>query len=220
MAWEVIHKDSWPAGVVPNIVDYDAVRPSFSWDEARDDLDGLPGGRGLNIAHEAVDRHAHGPSAERVAFRFIERDGSVTTTTYRELAEQTNRFANVLRELGIGKGDRVFALLGRVPELYITILGTLKNVSVFCPLFSAFGPEPVRQRIDRGNGKVLVTSPALYRRKVAPIRDALPGLEHVILVGGDGEDGTLDFDVLIGGVDDRFEVPRTGFTDYVMTHTS
>ena len=61
----------------------------------------------------------------------------------------------------------MFSLLGRVPELYIAVLGTLKNTSVFCPLFSAFGPEPIRQRLERGDGRVLVTTPALYRRKMA-----------------------------------------------------
>ena len=66
----------------------------------------------------------------------------------------------------------------------MAVLGTLKRRSVVCPLFSAFGPEPVRQRLDLGDGRVLVTTPALYRRKVAPIRHLLPRLEHVILVGG------------------------------------
>jgi acyl-coenzyme A synthetase/AMP-(fatty) acid ligase len=64
------------------------------------------------------------------------------------LRDQTNRFANALGRLGVGKGDRVYALMGRVPELYVTDLGALKNRSVFCPLFSAFGPEPIKARIN------------------------------------------------------------------------
>ena len=79
------------------------------------------------------------------------------------LQRLSNRFANVLRGLGIGKGDRVFALAGRIPELYIAALGALKNGSAFCPLFSAFGPEPIQQRLSIGEGKVLVTTRALYR---------------------------------------------------------
>jgi acetyl-CoA synthetase len=149
-AWPMIHKQGSVDGVVPNVADYDAARAAFSWDQARRQLDGLPGGRGLNIAHEAVDRHAAGPIADRVALRWLARDGSITETTYAELAATTNRFASALRRLGVGKGDRVFTLLGRVPELYVTALGTLKNISVLCPLFSAFGPEPIRQRLDRG----------------------------------------------------------------------
>ena len=72
--------------------------------------------------------------------------------TYAELARQTNRFANVLRGLGVGQGDRVFVLAGRIPELYVAALGALKNGSVVRPLFSAFGPEPIATRIELGDG--------------------------------------------------------------------
>ena len=77
------------------------------------------------------------------------------TSRYAELQAATNRFANVLAQRGIGKGQRVFSLLGRTPELYIAALGTLKNGSVFSPLFSAFGPEPIKARMTIGDAKVL-----------------------------------------------------------------
>ena len=86
------------------------------------------------------------------------------------------------RGLGVGKGDRVFVMAGRIPELYIAALGTLKNRSLFCPLFSAFGPEPIRARMAIGQAKVLVTTETLYRRKVEGIRSSLPSLEHVLVV--------------------------------------
>jgi acetyl-CoA synthetase len=216
-----IHKATWPAGVVPNIVDYDAARASFSWDAARRQLDGLPAGRGLNIAHEAVDRHAAGPAGTRVAMRWLRRDGTVTEATYAELRASTNRFANVLHDLDVGRGDRVFSLLGRVPELYVTALGALKNRSVFCPLFSAFGPEPIYQRLDRGDGRVLVTTPALYRRRVAPVRDSLPFLEHVLLVGGDEDDRpdcALGFDDLLAAASEGFEIEPTDPEDMALLH--
>ncbi|HEX4868811.1 MAG TPA: acetate--CoA ligase [Acidimicrobiales bacterium] len=221
MTWAPIEKGAWPAGVVPHVVDYEAARRSFTWEAARQDLDGLPGGRGLNIAHEAVDRHATGPLADRVALRWLRRDGTVTEATYAGLAETTNRFANVLRDLEVGRGDRVFTLLGRVPELYVTVLGTLKNASVLCPLFSAFGPEPIFQRLDRGGGRVLVTTPTLYRRRVAQLRDALPDLEHVLLVGPDGAVGidcTLGFDELLAAAAPDFEIPPTDPEDMALLH--
>ena len=74
-------------------------------------------------------------------------------------------------------------LAGRIPELYIAALGALKNGSVFTPLFSAFGPEPIQSRINIARAKVLVTTDALYRKKVEAIRSSLPSLEHVLLVG-------------------------------------
>ena len=219
MTWDPIEKRQWPNGVVPNIVDYDGARALFTWEKARQALDGLPGNRGLNIAHEAVDRHAGGGRRDRVALRWVARAGSRVEATYGELAARTNRFANVLRGLGVGKGDRVFTLLGRTPELYITVLGTLKNTSVFCPLVSAFGPEPIRQRLALGDARVLVTTPALYRRKVAPIRAALPGLEQVVLVGRSGEtEGTLDFDELMSGAAEAFEIPPTDPEDIALLH--
>jgi acetyl-CoA synthetase len=215
-----IHKRMSEGAVQPNVPDYDAARASFSWDEARRALDGLPGGRGLNIAHEAVDRHADGPLRGRVALRWLRRDGTVTDATYGDLKASTNRFANVLRSLDVRPGDRVFTLLGRVPELYVAAMGTLKHRCVLSPLFSAFGPEPIRQRLALGDAKVLVTTPSLYRRKVAPVRDALPGLRHVLLVGDDddGIPGTLDLAGLLADASDRFTIPATDPEDVALLH--
>jgi len=171
----------------PNLADYDRTCHHFTWDSARLMLEGLPHGRGLNIAHEAVDRHAAGPLAGHLALRWIGKDGTVRDFSYDALRKETNGFANVLRSLGVAKGDPVFALMGRIPELYLTALGTLKNLGVFCPLFSAFGPEPIQARLGIGEGKVLVTTESLYRRKVAGIREQLTSLDHVILVGENGK---------------------------------
>ncbi len=180
--YAAIHKPPVPiGGITPNLTDYRATRASFRWDDAEGWLSRLPDG-GLNMAYEAVDRHAAGPLADRVALRFVAPDEAIHDLTYAELAATTNRFANVLAALGVAKGERVFSLCGRVPELYVTVLGTLKHRAVFCPLFSSFGPEPVHQRLTRGDGKVLVTTAALYRKRVAGLRDRLPVLEHVVLV--------------------------------------
>jgi acetyl-CoA synthetase len=151
------------------------------WADARAALDGLPGG-GLNIAHEAVQRHATGARAEQVALRFLRRDGSRTEMTYAELAARVGDFARLLDALGVRAGERVFTLLGRTPELFVAALGTLAHRAVLCPLFSAFGPEPIAQRMRLGDARVLVTSAALYRRRVSGIVDDLAGLAHVLVV--------------------------------------
>jgi acetyl-CoA synthetase len=164
MNWPPISKSLANLPVQPNLVDYDKARADFSWEAIRKELCGLPNG-GLNIAHEAVDHHAAGPRRDHLALRWLSADGATRDFNYRHLAEGSSRFANMLRELGTGKGDRVFALAGRIPELYISALGTLKNTSVFCPLFSAFGPEPIFQRLHRGDAKVLVTTAQLYKRR-------------------------------------------------------
>ncbi len=195
--------------VDPNLREYEAVRASFSWREAAKALDGLPAG-GLNIAHEAVDRHAAGARCDHPALVFLGKHGEKRTIAYGELSGLSSRFANVLQGLGVAKGDRVFALLGRVPGLYVAALGTLKNRSVFCPLFSAFGPEPMQARLSLGDARVLVTTPALYAKKAAQIRDSLPKLEFVLLVGATGPPPprTLDLDTLLATASDHFEIGR------------
>ncbi len=210
--------------MTPNLVDYEAACATFRWDDARGVLDGLPGRRGLNIAHEAVDRHAVGPRRDRVAVRWLRRHGGVDEMTYGQLAAATNRFANVLGRLGVAPGDRVFTLLGRVPELHVAVLGTLKIRGVVCPLFSAFGPEPVRQRLDLGDGCVLVTTPTLYRRKVAPVRAALPRLRHVVLVDADEPgvaaeiEGAVAYHELMAEAADAFTIPDTDPEDVALLH--
>ena len=202
-----------------NLDDYERVRAGFSWELARARLSGLPGGRGLNIAHEAVDRHADGPLADLTALRFLRSDGSRVELSYDELRRVTNRLANLLVGLGVGPGDRVFSLLGRVPELYVTALGTLKTRAVFAPLFSAFGPEPVRQRLQLGEARVLVTSESHYRRKVAPVRAELPHLEHVLIVDPRTDlPGTADFHALLDAASDEFEIPPTDPEDLALLH--
>jgi acetyl-CoA synthetase len=223
----VIHKLRERAGsIAPNLVDYDAAVASFSWTTARAELSGLPEGRGLNIAHEAVDRHAQGPRAAKAALRCLARraegPGSIRTElTYGELAAASNRFANALRGLGVGKGERVFALAPRLPGLYISALGTLKNTSVFCPLFPAFGPEPIKTRLKLGAARVLVTTASLYRRKVAALRESVPDLSHVLLL--DGEPEVTDRNVhslarLLDTAKPVFEIPPTDPEDPALLH--
>jgi acetyl-CoA synthetase len=75
----------------------------------------------------------------------------------------TPRFANVLTQLGIRRGDRVATMLGRQPEQYVAALGAVKAGTVFTPLFSSFGPEPVRERLLLSAARVLVVDARSYR---------------------------------------------------------
>src|SRR3972149_5991575 len=104
MTWATIVKSPDAAPVAPSLLDYERVRATFAWAQARAELDGLPGGRGLNIAHEAVDRHAAGARRDRVALRWLGKRGEVEDITYGRLSELTARFANVLRGPGVGPG--------------------------------------------------------------------------------------------------------------------
>lgn len=202
-----------------NLEDYATSIDRFTWAMARAQLAGLPQG-GLNIAYEALDRHVQAGKGACLALRWLGRDGRVQDFTYAELTEQTNRFANVLRGLGVQKGDRVYGLLGRIPELYVAALGALKAGAVFSPLFSAFGPEPIRARMEIGQANVLVTSESLYRRKVEARRAELPSLRHVLLTGCEAEppDGAVALGPALARASPTFETEPTAPHDMALLH--
>ena len=200
------------------VTEYERARREFSWSAARSTLPDVPGGRGLNIAYVALDRHLAEGRGTTVALRSVAEDGTATDLSYADLVDLTNRFANVLAGLGIEKGDRVMTLLGRQPAQYVAALGTLKHTAVFSPLFSSFGPEPIRERLLLSGARVLVTTPRLYARKVAQLRDELPDLEHVLVVGGDPTPGTLDLDAALAGASGEYTIPVTDPEDMALLH--
>ncbi len=218
----IIRKGPSDLKVAPNLGDYDATRASFSWTQVADPCAGMQPG-GCNIAYAAVDRHADGPDSARTALRFIaDNPGTPGLTThdvsYAELGRLTRKFTNVLRNLGIGKGDKVFVIMGRVPELYISMLGALRNGSVVSPLFSAFGPEPIATRVNIGSADVIVTTAAIYKRKIAKIREDLPSVKHVLIVGGEELPGTHNFDALMGQASDEAPIEHTSADDPSLLH--
>jgi acetyl-CoA synthetase len=221
MAWSSIPKTPASLRRAPTLADYERACRESPWAAAAAMLNGLPGGA-LNIAHEAVDRHAKGPLAEHRAIRFLAAGAAPQDVTYRDLAAEAHRFANVLTQLGVGRGDRVATLMGRVPALYSAVLGTLETGAVYCPLFSAFGPEPVKARLALGSVRVLVTSDLFYRRKVAPIRADLPGLEQVLVTrtpgAGELPAGTRDLAALMDQASFDFKTVATAPEDPALLH--
>ncbi len=220
MAFATIRKAPSASQISPCLGDYARACRDFSWAKARALLDGLGDGA-INIAHEAVDRHVAAGRGAKIAIRWIGKDDRVEDIRYADLAASSARFANVLASLGVARGERVFSLLGRVPALYAAALGTLKAGAVFSPLFSAFGPEPVFARMGIGEGRVLVTTEAFYRKKVAPIRDRLPKLAHVLLVGGRGADlpaDCLDYAAAMERASPDFATVATKPEDMALLH--
>ena len=218
MEWQRIRKRPEDyAGA--KLLDYAACARTFSWAQARGLLDGMPGG-GLNIAHEAIDRHVLAGRGNKLALRWIGRDDQIRDYSYAALRAAASRFANILVQRGVAKGDRVFSLLGRVPELYIAAFGTLKNGSVFSPLFSAFGPEPIKARMTIGSAKVLITSEAFYRRKIEPWRKELASLEHVFLTECSSSlpADTIDLAAALAQAPDSFETVLTSPEDMALLH--
>ncbi len=204
----------------PSAPDYPDLVHDFTWEHAREALARLPGGRGLNIAHEAVDRHVDDGRGDQAAIRCIAADGSTTTITYAQLRQETSRFAHLLGSLGVRRGESVVSLLGRQHEQYVVCLGTLKAGAVFSPLFSSFGPDPIRERLLRSRAPVLVTTESLYRRKIASQLAELPYLRHVVLVGRHaGEhDELIDFDAAMAEQPTEYDVAPTDPSDPALLH--
>ena len=204
----------------PHLSDYEKIRASFSWDNVTSELSGLSDRKGLNIAHEAVDRQAKSHLKDTVALRFIHKDRSFSDYTYSDLKQQTSKFANVLKKLGVQKGERIFALTGRIPELYIAALGTLKSTAVFCPLFSVFGPEPILQRLKKGDASVLLTTSLLFEKKVKQLLEQLPSLRYVILSDATDpiSDKILSYSKLMEQADTEFIIPETSPEDLALLH--
>ncbi|MCH9733214.1 MAG: acetate--CoA ligase [Actinomycetia bacterium] len=223
---DIIRKTAEDLRVAPNFTGYADTRADFDWSAVPPLCEGMGAG-GCNIAYAALDRHTEGPATPRTALRFVA-DTAPTDAltcrdlTYSELASLCRRFTNVLRSLGINKGDRVFTIMGRMPELYIAMLGALRNGSVVSPLFSAFGPEPIATRVAIGEASVLVTTAAIYRRKIAKIRDDLPSVRYVFIVDQKDDeavsDGTLNFWHQMNAVDDDAPIELTTKDDPALLH--
>jgi len=194
-----------------NLADYQQCYHDFTWSTKQ---------KVINIAYEAIDRHLNTPFEHKVALRWLGKKDTCLDFTYLELAQQTSRFASVLTTLGIKKGSHVFSLAGRLPLLYISALGTLKAGCVFTPLFSAFGPEPIRSRMEIGAANVLITTASLYRKKIAKWWRELPHLKAILLIDGAGEldEGCYNLAELMAEADVTFPCVKTRAEDMALLH--
>lgn len=170
----------------------------------------------VNMAYEAIDRHVEQGRGDKIALYYSDnqRDESYT---FEQLSKQSNRFANVLRNRGIGKGDRVFIFMPRTPELYFSLIGTLKVGAIVGPLFEAFMETAVKDRLQDSEAVAIVTTPALLPRI---LRSELPDLKHIFVVGDDvpQEEGIVDFNAEMAGVSDEAEIEWLGREDGLIIH--
>ncbi len=160
----------------------------------------IANGDEASISALALDRWLAAGAGERTALTFVGADLRADRWTWYRLAAETERYAAMFAATGIGKGDVVFTLLGRVPALYLTALAAWRRCAVFSALFASFGPQPIATRLSRGHACALVTTVDLYRRKVATMRDALPALRHVFLIDGEAP-GCLSLAAALAAVD-------------------
>jgi len=168
-----------PANPEANLQDYSEVYQSFDWKEVEQEFS-WHRTKKVNIAYEAIDRHADDPARSHRFCLIYEDKNRRERITYHQMRDLSNKFANVLNKLGVEKGDRVFIFLPRCPEYYIAMVGCAKVGAIFGPLFEALMEVAVRERLRDSGAKVLVTTPKMAAR--VPFSE-LPDLQHIILVG-------------------------------------
>ncbi|MGZ3634220.1 MAG: acetate--CoA ligase [Parachlamydiaceae bacterium] len=207
--------------------DYAQIATSYSWaDEMRRYLEKSDGN--INICYETLDRHLGTAIENKTALRCISKTwpddkNGVVDISYGELIVRTCQFAHGLVRLGIKKGDKVFALLPRISELYVSALGTLRMGAVFSPLFSAFGAEPIQTRIKIGQATVLISLASFYQKKIAPVRNELPGLKYIILINDLGDEfkkipSVIDFQSFMKESSRDYFCEKTNADDRALIH--
>ncbi|ANF96789.1 acetate--CoA ligase [Paenibacillus bovis] len=198
-----------------NMMDYEEARRQFDWADVEKRFSWYESGK-VNLAHEAIDRHAASELKDKIALHYSDpqRDESYT---FEQLRQQSNKAANMLRELGIGKGDRVFIFMPRTPELYFTLLGIIKIGAIAGPLFEAFMETAVRDRLLDSGAVAIVTTPKLVGRVPAA---ELPELKHIIVYGEESEleNGQIHFSTAMDAASDETEIEWVEPEDGLILH--
>ena len=207
--------------VTPNLLDYEKTRKDFRWEDISKELDEFDDG-GLNIAYEVIDRHAKTSLKDKVALYWEGKDGEGEEYSFLDLHRLTNRFANVLKSLGVKKGDRIFTYGDRIPEIYISLLAALKAGGVIGPLFSAFGPDAVKDRLGDCEARILITTPKLAGIVQEIVQD-LPALETVIIINRKNvpyelKEKEVSYEDLMENASDLFDIEKTNREDYAIIH--
>jgi len=216
----LVRKDMAQLRVKPNLQYYEQLRKTFRWEDAEKEVDWFPGGK-INSAYNAIDRHAKGSRKDKVALIYDDGEGRVQKLTFRQMFEQTNKFANVLKKLGIKRQDRVFVFLQRSPEAYVSFLGAIKYGAIASPMFPAFGPDAIRDRMLDSQAVALVTDKGLKKR-VYEVKNQLQDLKHLIIADEDEPPmGELSYKKEMATASDEFDtVPMDPEEFQFMLYTS
>lgn len=220
-----ISKDIAALKVAPNLKDYEATYADFSWDKAAGELIDYFEDGTLNIAYNCIDRHAEGDRKDKTALIYRSADGKQEDYSFADLKKSTDQFANVLSDIGVTKGDRVFIFLPPIPERYVAFLGILKLGAIAGTMFAAFQELALKDRLIDSGATVLVTDAILYPR-IENIREDLPDLQKIIVVGRDASelptgDHIISYDEKMSAASSEFAMAKLSPEDYsYMLYTS
>lgn len=174
-----------------------------------------------NIGHICTTLQCQRGLGDKVAMRWIDAQGVHTDYTFGDLEHESNRFANALTALGIGKKDVFFTFLAKRPEQFFAFLGTLKTQAVCGTLFSNFGDDALLDRLGDSKAVGIITQKSLLK-KILRIRENLPALRVIILIDGDAPDASVfSYPRIMAEAGDIFEVqPTSPDTPSVLHYTS
>lgn len=153
-------------------------------------------GAKTNISYNCLDRHVKTHRRNKLALIWEGEDGSQRTLSYYRLHKETCRMANILKSMGVEKGDRVTIYMGRTPEIVIAMLACARVGAIHSVVYGGFSVEALHERIEDSQSKVLIVSDGSYQRgKIVPLKDIADealkragGIEHVIVVKRTGQD--------------------------------
>ncbi|SDL04459.1 acetate--CoA ligase [Paenibacillus jilunlii] len=211
-----VHSEILPGRVKQaNMADYSRAVSEFRWEDVEKSFSWYESGK-VNMAHEAIDRHVLEGRGAATALIYSD-SAREEMYTFSDLREQSNRFGNVLRQHGIGRGDRVFIFMPRRPELYFSLLGVLKVGAVAGPLFEAFMETAVKDRLEDSGAVALITTPELLQRVK---RAELPELKHVFVVGGltDGGQRLVSYEEAMAAASAELEPEWLSLEDGLIMH--
>jgi len=164
-----------------------------------------------NIGHICTKLQCDLGNADKIAMRWVSADMKRIDCSFKELDDQSNKFANVLQSLGLSKGDIIFTLLPKIPEQFFVLLGALKLQLIVSPLFANFGEGAIFDRMGDACAKALVTKKS-FLKKISRIKNRLPHLKYIIIVDSENNlsSDALSYTTLMQDKANIFETPLTG----------
>lgn len=224
MQQKLIKKDPTKFSKTPNLKNYEKEYESFSWKKEERELSYFSDGT-INASFNAIDRHLLTDKKNKTALIFNSSEGKITNYTFAQIAEESNKFANLLNKNGAKKGDRVFIFLPTIPERYFSFLGILKIGAIAGTMFSAFQEIALLDRLSDSGAKILITTPQLFPR-IEKIWADLPDLKKVIIVAKEDEEfpegeKLINYSNEMKDASPEFEITHLSKDDYsYMLYTS
>jgi acetyl-CoA synthetase len=193
--------------VEPNIKNYDEFYRQFRWE--------IP--EYYNFAFDVIDKHAK-ENGDKIALISVDHNGeNPIKHTFSELSTLSNKFANALKKYGVKKSDRVFIMLPRIPEWYITVLGSIKAEAIFMPTPTLSMPKDIEYRINQAEATVAITS-SEYAERVDAVKENCPTLKHCILIDGERE-GWINYEKEMDEASSKLsDIPKTKSTDPLLIY--